>query len=120
MTKPADPVAIKAAEAPPRAVPTTIPAPFAPLFQRRDKRPLGDLFGLANFGVNLVRVAPGGASSLRHGHTLQDEFVYVLEGDAVLVTDAGEAPLGPGMCAGFKAGTGEAHHLVNRSTRDFV
>jgi uncharacterized cupin superfamily protein len=84
----------------------------------REKRPLGDLFGLTNFGVNLTRLAPGGISALRHAHSRQDEFVYLLEGELVLITDAGETPLTPGMCAGFRAGTGDAHHLVNRSTRD--
>lgn len=88
--------------------------------EKRAKRPLGELFGLANFGVNLTRLAPGGISSLRHAHAKQDEFVYVLEGDPTLVTDAGETPLAPGMCAGFRAGTGDAHHLVNRTTRDVV
>jgi uncharacterized cupin superfamily protein len=86
----------------------------------REKRPLGDLFGLTNFGVNLTRLAPGSASSLRHAHSKQDEFVYVLEGEPTLVTDSGETQLAPGMCAGFKAGTGDAHHLVNRGTADVV
>jgi uncharacterized cupin superfamily protein len=86
----------------------------------REKRPLGDLFGLSNFGVNLTRLAPGACSALRHAHAKQDEFVYMLEGEATLVTDAGESVLKQGMCAGFKAGTGDAHHLVNRSTKDAV
>ena len=81
---------------------------------------LGDLFGLVNFGVNLVRLPPGAASSLRHAHATQDEFVFILEGEPTLVTDAGETPLRPGMCAGFRAGSGDAHHLVNRSGRDAV
>jgi uncharacterized cupin superfamily protein len=86
----------------------------------REKRPLGDLFGLQNFGVNLTRLAPGAASALRHAHSRQDEFVYVLEGRPTLITDEGEALLEPGMCAGFRAGTGNAHHLVNRTTQDVV
>jgi len=86
----------------------------------RDKQPLGDLFGLTNFGVNLTRLAPGGQSALRHAHGKQDEFVYLLEGEAVLITDAGETVLRPGMCAGFKAGTGDAHVLVNRTKKDVV
>jgi uncharacterized cupin superfamily protein len=86
----------------------------------REKRPLGDLFGLTHFGVNLTRLAPGAASALRHAHTRQDEFVYILEGEPTLVTDAGETVLRPGMCAGFKAGSGDAHCLVNRSERDVV
>lgn len=86
----------------------------------RDKRPLGDLFGLTNFGVNLTTLAPGGQSALRHAHGKQDEFVYILEGEATLITDAGETTLKPGMCAGFKAGTGDAHHMINRTKKDVV
>lgn len=118
MTTPAP--AIVAAEAPPRARPSNYPAPFARAMEKREKRALGDLFGLANFGVNLTRLAPGGISSLRHAHAKQDEFIYVLEGAPTLVTDTGETLLAPGMCAGFRAGTGDAHHLVNRTTRDVV
>ena len=114
------PVAILASAAPPRAVPSRYPAPFAKSMAGRTKRTLGDLFGLANFGVNIVHLAPGARSALRHAHTRQDEFIYVIEGEPTLVTDAGDTPLKPGMCAGFKAGTGDAHHLVNRSARDVV
>jgi uncharacterized cupin superfamily protein len=85
---------------------------------RRLKRPLGDLFGLTNFGVNLTTLVPGGESALRHAHSKQDEFIYILEGTPTLVTDAGETLLQPGMCAGFKAGTGDAHHLINRTQSD--
>jgi len=113
--KPGSPKAIKAAQAPPRARPSGYPEPFAARVKGRDKRPLGDLFGLQNFGVNLTRLAPGAHSSLRHAHTKQDEFVYILEGRPTLVTNAGETQLEPGMCAGFKAGSGDAHHLQNRS-----
>jgi uncharacterized cupin superfamily protein len=113
-------VAIKASEAPPRAKSSNYPEPFFSRMARREKRPLGDLFGLANFGVNLTRLAPGGESSLRHAHSRQDEFIYVLEGNPTLITDAGETPLEPGMCAGFKAGTGDAHHLVNRTRSDVL
>jgi uncharacterized cupin superfamily protein len=84
----------------------------------REKRALGDLFGLTNYGVNLTRLAPGGMSALRHAHARQDEFIYILEGQPTLVTDAGETLLGPGMCAGFKAGTGDGHHLINRTRSD--
>jgi len=121
MTKPEPPIATVAADAPLRAKPTAPPFPpemVARVAAKRDKQPLGDLFGLTNFGVNLTRLAPGGQSALRHSHGKQDEFVYVLEGEAVLVTDAGETILKPGMCAGFKAGTGDAHHLINRSKED--
>ena len=86
----------------------------------RTKQPLGDLFGLTNFGVNLTRLAPGAVSALRHAHSRQDEFVYVLSGRPTLVTDEGRSELEPGMCAGFKAGTGNGHHLVNESTEDVL
>jgi len=111
---------IKALDAPLRARPTNYPEPFAARMAGREKRPLGDLFGLSNFGVNLTRLAPGAVSALRHAHSKQDEFVYILEGHPTLVTNAGESPLEPGMCAGFKAGTGDAHHLVNRTTSDVL
>ncbi len=114
------PVALVAADAPARLKPSNYPEPFASRMAGRVKRPLGDLFGLANFGVNLTRLAPGGASALRHAHTKQDEFVYILEGQPTLVTDAGRIALRPGMCAGFKAGTGDAHHLVNETAADVL
>ena len=110
---------IEAASAPPRVRPSNYPAPFAALTAGREKRALGDLFGLTNFGVNLTRLAPGARSALHHRHSLQDEFVFILEGEPVLVTDAGEDLLRPGMCTGFPAG-GTAHHLVNRGARDVV
>lgn len=108
----------------PRAVPesnsTSYPAPYAERARQRWFRRLGDHAGLSHFGVNLVRVEPGGRSSERHWHREQDEFVYVLEGEAVLVTDAGEELLGPGMCAGFPAGKANGHHFLNRGDRDLV
>lgn len=114
------PIAIQAADAPPRAISTNYPAVFAMRMAGRDKRPLGDLFGLTSFGVNLTRLHPGALSALRHAHGRQDEFIYILEGNAVLVTNAGETPLTPGMCAGFKGGTGDAHQLQNRGDQDVV
>ena len=114
------PVALLAAEAPARVKSSNYPEPFFTRMLKRDKRPLGDLFGLTNFGVNLTRLKPGGSSALRHAHAKQDEFVYILEGRPTLVTDAGRTPLRPGVCAGFKAGTGDGHHLVNESTEDVV
>src|SRR5271167_4666690 len=114
------PVAFLAAEAPARPFRTNYPEPFASRMAGRDKRPLGDLFGLTNFGVNITRLAPGGSSALRHAHTKQDEFVYILEGRPTLVTDAGQTALHPGMCAGFKAGSGDAHHLVNETEEEVV
>lgn len=112
-------LAAVAAEASPRTRPSIYPEPFAARVQGRVKRPLGDLFGLAAFGVNLTRLPPGAQSALLHRHTQQDEFVYLLEGEVALVTEAGEETLRAGMCAGFKAG-GAAHHLINRAASDAV
>lgn len=114
------PAAIHASEAPLRTKPSNYPAVLAVRMAGRAKRPLGDLFGLTQFGVNLTRLAPGAASALRHAHTRQDEFVYILAGCPTLRTNAGETVLEPGMCAGFRCGTGDAHHLVNRSSEDVV
>lgn len=114
------PVAIVAAEAPPRTRPSAYPEPFASQMAGRIKHPLGDLFGLRNFGVNLTRMAPGAVSALRHAHARQDEFVYVLQGRPTLHTDAGRTPLAPGMCAGFAAGSGDAHRLVNDTDEEVV
>lgn len=114
------PVAIAAATAPARTRPSNYPEPFASRMAGREKHPLGDLFGLSNFGVNLTRLRPGAISALRHAHSKQDELVYILEGEAILRTDEGETVLRPGMCAGFRHGTGNGHHLVNASERDVV
>lgn len=113
-------IAIEAALAPLRARPSSCPEIIASRLRGRAKRPLGELFGLANFGVNLTRLPRGAMSSLRHAHSRQDEFIYVLEGAPVLITDAGETQLAPGLCAGFHAGTGIGHHLVNRAKEDAV
>lgn len=115
MTDRQPPIALIATEAPPRAQRSNYPEPFASRMAGREKRVLGDLFGLANFGVNLTTLQPGAVSALRHAHTRQDEFIYVLQGRPVLRTDAGDTPLAPGMCAGFPAGSGNAHHLFNPS-----
>lgn len=120
MTAAKTPVAIRAADAPPKAKQSNYPEPFAAMVAGRFKRPLGDVFGLKNFGVNFTRLAPGAISALRHAHTVQDEFVYILQGTPTLITDAGETPLSPGMCAGFKSASGDAHHLVNRSAEEVV
>ena len=114
------PAAIVAADVAPRGLPSAYPAPFAALMRHRQKRALGEPFGLTNFGVNLTRIAPGGISALRHAHARQDEFIYVLEGNPTLVTDTGETALFPGHCAGFRAGQGVAHQLLNRGTTDVV
>lgn len=94
---------------------TGYPEPFRAANMLRWNRRLGNHAGLTNFGVNLTRIAPGGQSSARHAHTKQDEFIWVLEGEVVLETNAGPETLRAGMCAGFPAGTGNAHRFVNRS-----
>jgi len=99
---------------------TDYPGHFPQRVKGRSKVLLADIFGLTNFGVNLTRLKPGTQSALRHFHTAQDEFVYILQGEAVLITDSGETVLRAGMCAGFKAGIRDAHHLINRSDRDVV
>lgn len=81
-------------------------------------RPLGEFFGLSNFGVNLVALAPAAVSALRHSHSRQDEFVYIVSGEPTLVTNGGEVVLQPGMCVGFRAATGNAHMLANRSDHE--
>jgi len=111
---PDDAIAIEAASAPPRTKPSNYPEPFFRRMLKRQKRPLGDLFGLENFGVNLTTIHPGGESALLHRHSQQDEFIYILSGEPTLVTDKGETRLSPGMCAGFPA-QGIAHQLVNRT-----
>jgi uncharacterized cupin superfamily protein len=111
--------AIMASEAAPRGQRSVYPEPFFSRMEGRVKRPLGELFGLANFGVNQTTLAPGSESALLHRHSKQDEFIYILEGTPTLVTDTGETALMPGMCAGFPA-SGPAHHLVNRSDAPVV
>jgi uncharacterized cupin superfamily protein len=114
------PVVIVAAEAPPRTKPSAYPEPFASRMKGRVKRPLGDLFGLKNFGVNLTRLEPGAVSALRHAHSRQEEFLYVLQGHPTLRTDQGKTRLSPGMCAGFRAGDGNGHHLINETNEEIV
>ena len=118
MSVQAKPVAIIAAEAPARTKPSNYPESFASRVAGRQKRPLGDLFGLVNFGVNLTKLAPNATSSLRHAHTKQDEFIYIVQGNPTLHTDDGLTVLSPGMCAGFRAGTGNGHRLVNETSVD--
>ena len=91
------------------------PEPFRSRMGDRAKRRLGEACGLTRFGINLVTLGAGGQSALRHWHTLEDEFVYVLEGEVVLVTNGGEQVLRAGDCAGYPAGTEDAHHFINRS-----
>ncbi|MCQ8182747.1 cupin domain-containing protein [Methylomonas sp. SURF-1] len=115
MRNPDSSIAVLAEAVAPRTQASSYPAPFDAQMAGREKRALGDLFGLSRFGVNLTTLQPGARSALRHAHAHQDEFIYVLQGHPTLVTDAGETPLAPGMCAGFKAGGGDAHHLLNRT-----
>ena len=108
----------------PKNVPEIIGSKYPQQFQStvagRVKKRLGDAAGLQNFGVNLVRLAPGSGSALRHWHTRQDELIYVLEGEVTLITNAGEQVLKPGMAAGFPAGDANGHHLVNHTNADVV
>ena len=120
MTTTAYPVVAVAAEAPPRTKASNYPEPFASRMAGRLKRPLGDSFGLKNFGVNLTRLSPGAVSALRHAHSKQDEFIYILEGHPTLYTDEGATLLSPGMCAGFRAGTENGHCLRNGTENDVV
>ena len=99
---------------------TFYPAEFQAECKGRHKQALGDVVGLTQFGVNITRIEPGQASALRHWHENEDEFIYVLEGELVLAENDGETVLKAGEAAGFKAGSGIAHRLINRSSRDAV
>jgi uncharacterized cupin superfamily protein len=96
---------------------SSYPDQFKALVAGRQWRELGAHAGLAQFGVNLVELPPGCWSSQRHWHSREDELVYILEGELILVTDAGEQRLTPGLAAGFPAGNADGHHLINRSER---
>lgn len=98
-----------------RRIGSGYPSPFDKPCARRARRRLGDAGGLTDFGVNLLELAPGAWSSQRHWHTAEDEFVWVLEGEVILIDDAGEHPMRSGDCAAFAKGDGNGHHLVNRS-----
>ena len=115
MTKP-DPPALDPAQVPEQST-TGYPEPYKSRVAGRYKRRLGDAAGLKNFGVNLTRLEPGAESSMRHWHSKQDEFIYVLEGEVTLVTDAGRQKIKPGMAAGFPAGKPDAHQLVNETKK---
>lgn len=118
------PIAINATDVLPATTASNYPATIIALLGKklagRSKRRLGDQFGLKNFGVNLTTLAPKAVSSIRHAHAKQDEFIYVLQGQPTLLTDAGPTTLSPGMCAGFRAGTGNAHTLVNETVEDVI
>jgi uncharacterized cupin superfamily protein len=118
MTKPIHP-AFDPADVP-ESNATSYPEPFRTQNSRRWNRRLGEHAGLRNFGINLTRLVPGAQSSARHAHARQDEFVWVLSGEVVLETDEGPQTLGAGMCAGFPAGTGNAHRFVNKSGSDVL
>ena len=120
MNKTTVPLAIHAEDAPPRLSPSNYPPEFRDRVVGRHKQPLGDLFGIGNFGVNRTRLSPNAVSALRHAHSRQDEFIFILEGYPTLITDAGATQLSPGMCAGFRAGTGDGHQLVNMTDADVV
>ncbi len=94
---------------------TTYPDPFRAVVAGRSRQRVGNAAGLKNFGVNLTTLAPGSQSALRHWHSAQDEFIYVISGELILITDEGEQMLCPGDMAGFAAGQANGHHLVNRS-----
>ena len=97
---------------------TLYPPPFDKPCRGRERKRIGDAAGLTQYGVNLLRLPPGAWSSQRHWQTLSDEFVYVVSGEVVLVTDGGEEVLGVGDAAGFKAGDPNGHCLQNRSKSD--
>ena len=102
----------------PEIVGTLYPDPYDKPCRARGRKKLGDAAGLTQYGINLLRLPPGAWSSQRHWHSTQDEFVYVLSGEVVLVTDVGEEVLRSGDCAGFAANDGDGHHLQNRSGAD--
>jgi uncharacterized cupin superfamily protein len=108
------PAFLKAADVAQRSGSAYLPE-YAKAVEGRAKRVLGNPFGLDQFGVNLVTMQPGAWSSHRHWHDGEDEFIYVLDGELILVNDQGEHRLTPGMCAGFKAGVPNGHHLINKS-----
>ncbi|VWC73081.1 cupin domain-containing protein [Burkholderia lata] len=106
-----------AADAAPRTKPSNYPEPFASRMAGREKKPLGDPFGLNQFGVNLTTLSPGAVSALHHQHSRQDEWVYVLSGEVTLYVGDDRYLMRPGMCAGFRA-NGTPHHIQNNSTCD--
>lgn len=116
-SKSGKPIAIAATDVALSSKKSGYPKPFASRVAGRERRKLGDAFGLTNFGVNMTVLKPGAQSALLHRHKTQDEFVYILSGQCLLHTDEGDVRLTAGMCAGFPAG-GIAHHLVNDGDED--
>jgi uncharacterized cupin superfamily protein len=110
------PPVVDPAQLPPRTS-SGYPEPYRSRVLPREKRALGDAFGLTKVGINLTTLPPGKESSMRHWHTREDEFVFVVEGEVILRTGEGEFPLHAGQCAGFPAGDPNGHHLINRSDR---
>ena len=104
----------------PARVGSAYPEPFKSRVSGRRKQRLGDALGLKNYGVNLTTIPPGAVSALRHWHSHEDEFIYIVSGELTLITSDGEQRLTPGMCAGFPAGKADGHCLVNRTQRDAV
>jgi len=96
---------------------TGYPPPYNERVRGRSRRKLGDSCGLTQFGVNLTTLQPGSQSALRHWHAREDEFVYILSGEVVLVTDSGEQVLRAGQCSGFPGGKRDGHHMINRSAQ---
>ena len=111
---------IRAADVEGRKGQTLYPEPFRQSVAGRTKRKLGDVFGLTNFGVNLTTLEPGAVSALYHWHSVQDEFVFVLEGEATVLVGEAEYELLPGDCLGFKAGTGIGHQVANRGKENIT
>ena len=111
---------VLALDIPPRTAPSLYPEPFASRVAGREKRQLGEYFGLTNYGINLTSLKPNAISALRHAHSRQDEFMYILEGWPTLQTDNGRFQLSPGMCVGFPAGEGNANNLINETSEDVL
>ena len=109
---------INAKQIPEHSAKSLYPEPFASMVKNRTRRKLGDYFGLTNFGINLTTLAPGSISALKHHHSKQDEFIYIISGTPVLVYGDDEFLLSPGDCFGFKANNGIAHQLLNRSSTE--
>lgn len=114
------PSPIDAQNVPPNSIKSIYPEPFASMMEGRVKRKLGDHFGLTNFGVNMTTLQPGCISALKHKHTKQDEFIYVLKGRPSLIYGEFEYQMEPGECFGFKCNSGMAHQLINRSSSEEV
>jgi len=113
-TKTLDPMTVDA------SLTTIYPPKFKAMCIGREKRKIGDVLGINNFGFNLVTLKPGAASAQRHRHSHSDEFVYILEGEVTLITDAGEQVLSAGKVAGFPANAADGHHMVNKTESDVL